>query len=175
MTCIAVVKQDQNIYMAGDRGASTEDSIMVLTAPKVFKIGPYLFGYAGTMDGERIRHNFKPPVPKSGVNLDKFMYTDFLISLRNFYEAWWVDISKDSDFGMIICIKGRIFEHNAVDMSLTEYASDYLAMGSGSDFALGSLYTTSNQKSGKRRVQLAVEAAVKYSTSCIGAIDIVSA
>ena len=38
MTCIAVVRQDKNIYMAGDRGASTEDSILVLTAPKVFKI-----------------------------------------------------------------------------------------------------------------------------------------
>ena len=174
MTCIAVVRQDKAVYMAGDRGASTEDSILTLKAPKVFKIGPYLFGYAGTMDGERMRHNFKPPVPKTNVNLEKFMYTDFLISLRNFYENWWVDISKESDFGMLIAFKGRIFEHNAFDMSLTEYDEDYLAMGSGSDFALGSLWTTQHQKNGKRRAQLAVEAAVKYSTSCIGPVDVVS-
>ena len=126
------------------------------------------------MDGERIRHNFKPPIPKANVNLDKFMYTDFLISLRNFYENWWVDISKESDFGMLIAFKGRIFEHHAVDMSLTEYDEEYLAMGSGSDFALGSLWTTQHQKNGKRRAQLAVEAAVKYSTSCIGPVDVVS-
>ena len=44
MTCIAVVRQDKTVYMAGDRGASTEDSILSLKAPKVFKIGPYLFG-----------------------------------------------------------------------------------------------------------------------------------
>jgi ATP-dependent protease HslVU (ClpYQ) peptidase subunit len=145
MTCIAVVRHENNIYMAGDRGASTEDSILELKAPKVFKIGPYLFGYAGTMDGERIRHNFKPPTPKQNVNLDKFMYTDFLVALRNFYENWWVDISKDSDFGMIICIKGRIFEHNAVDMSLTEYQQPFLCMGSGSAYAYGSLYSTQKQ------------------------------
>ena len=47
-------------------------------------------------------------------------------------------------------------------------------MGSGSDFALGSLWTTKHQKNGKRRAQLAVEAAVKYSTSCIGPVDVVS-
>jgi len=174
MTIIAVVRQDETVHMAGDRGASTEDSILVLKAPKVFKIGPYLFGYAGTMDGERIRHNFKPPVPKPNANLDKFMYTEFLVALRNFYETWWVDISKESDFGMLIAIKGRVFEHNVVDMSLTEYQEDYLAMGSGSDFALGSLWTTQNQKNGKRRAQLAVEAAIKYSTSCIGPVDVLS-
>lgn len=173
MTCIAVVRQDDNIYMAGDRGASDEDTIFVLTAPKVFKIGPYLLGYAGSMDGERIRHNFKPPVPK-GKDLDKFMYTDFIIALRNFYENWWVDISKDSDFGMIICIDGQIYEHNAVDMSLTKYETDFIAMGSGSQLAMGSLHATKNQKNAKRRVQLAVEAAIEYSTSCRGPIDIIS-
>ena len=120
-----MLKTEDNIWMAGDRGASDDDTILPLTAPKVFKIGPYLLGYAGSMDGERIRHNFKPPLPKPGINIDKFMYTDFLIALRSFYENWWVDISKDSDFGMIICVKGRIYEHNAVDMPLTTYETDF--------------------------------------------------
>ena len=173
MTCIAVLKQEDGaIWMAGDRGASDEDTILPLTAPKVFKIGQYLIGYAGSMDGERIRYNFKPPVPKNK-DLDKFMYTEFLVALRNFYDTWWVDVSKDSDFGMIICIDGKIYEHSATDMSLTTYESDYLTMGSGGSIALGALYATSNQKNGKRRVQLAVEAAVKFSTSCLGPIDIV--
>lgn len=172
MTCIAVLKQDDSIWMAGDRGASDDDTIFPLTAPKVFKIGPYLLGYAGSMDGERIRHNFKPPLPK-GKDLDKFMYTEFLLALRKFYEEWWVDVSKDSDFGMIICVDGKIYEHNAVDMSLTQYNSDYLAMGSGSELAMGALFATRNQKNGKRRVQTAVEAAIAYSTSCMGPVDVI--
>jgi len=172
MTIIAVVKQDGKVFMAGDRGASDDDNIMSIVAPKVWKTGPYLFGYAGTMDGERIRHNFKPPLPEG--NLDKFMYTKFLISLRDFYDKWWVDVSKDSDFGMIICVKGRMFEHSALDMSLTEYDLDYLAMGSASEFALGSLYSTQKQKNGRNRVIQAVGAAINFSTSCTGPIDTVS-
>ena len=63
MTCIAVVKHEDKIYMAGDRGASDDGTILALDAPKVWKIGPYLIGYAGSMDGERIRYNFKPSAP----------------------------------------------------------------------------------------------------------------
>jgi ATP-dependent protease HslVU (ClpYQ) peptidase subunit len=172
LTCIAVVRQENKMFMAGDRGASDENSMLTLKAPKVWKTGQYLIGYAGTMDGERIRLNFKPPVPDG--NLDRFMYTKFLISLRDFYDRWWVDVSKDSDFGMIICVKGRMFEHSAVDMSLTEYDLDYLAMGSASEFALGSLYSTQKQKNGRNRVIQAVGAAINFSTSCTGPIDTVS-
>ncbi len=60
MTCIAVVRDPatNKIYMAGDRGASDDGTILSLTSPKVWKLGPYLIGYAGAMDGERIRYNF---------------------------------------------------------------------------------------------------------------------
>jgi hypothetical protein len=60
MTCIAVVRDEINnkIYMAGERGASDDGTILALSSPKVWKLGPYLIGYAGSMDGERIRYNF---------------------------------------------------------------------------------------------------------------------
>ena len=47
MTWIAVVKHEDKIYMAGDRGASADGTILALDAPKVWKIGQYLIGYAG--------------------------------------------------------------------------------------------------------------------------------
>ena len=50
MTCIAVVRHEDKVYMAGDRGASDDGTILALEAPKVWKIGPYLIGYAGSMD-----------------------------------------------------------------------------------------------------------------------------
>lgn len=172
MTCIAVVRQDKKIFMAGDRGASDEDSILTLSAPKVWKTGQYLLGYAGTADGERIRHNFKPPTPEG--NLDKFMYTKFVTYLKDFYDKWWIDTSKDSDFGMIICVRGRIFEHNSADMSLNEYDQDYLAMGSGASFAYGALYASQKQKNGRARVVQAVNSAINFSISCVGPVDTVS-
>jgi ATP-dependent protease HslVU (ClpYQ) peptidase subunit len=75
---------------------------------------------------------------------------------------------------MIICVRGKIYEHNAADMSLTQYEQDYLAMGSGGDLALGSLYSTQKQKDARKRAVLAVNAAINHSTSCKGPIDILS-
>lgn len=176
MTCIAVVRDKVNnkIWMAGDRGVSDDNVINVCSSPKIWKKEGYLFGYAGSMDGDRIKHLFVPPQPEPRVNIDKFMYSKFLKALRTFYENWWVDTSPSSDFGMIICVRGKIYEHNAGDMSLTQYEQDYLAMGSGGDLALGSLYSTQKQKDARKRAVLAVNAALNHSTSCKGPIDILS-
>jgi ATP-dependent protease HslVU (ClpYQ) peptidase subunit len=120
VTVLAVVRHENKIYMAGDRGASDDNTILSLTAPKVWKLGPYLLGYAGALDGERIRYNFNPYVPDIK-DIDKFMQTKFIKQLKNFYNDWWVDTGKEADLGLIICIKGQIYEHNAVDMSLSKY------------------------------------------------------
>ena len=55
MTVIAVLKHEDKVYMAGDRGASDDGTILALEAPKVWKTGPYLIGYAGSMDSQRYR------------------------------------------------------------------------------------------------------------------------
>jgi ATP-dependent protease HslVU (ClpYQ) peptidase subunit len=174
MTCIAVVKHEGKVYMAGDRGASDDNTILALDAPKVWKIGPYLIGYAGAMDGERIRYNFKPTAPNLK-DTDKFMQTKFVKELREFYNEFWVDTSKDGDLGLIVAIRGEIYEHSSGDMSLSKYTLPYLAMGSGAEYAYGVLYATDKQKNARNRVLQAVNAAIKFSPSCMGPVDIVSA
>lgn len=176
MTCIAVVRDQANnkIWMAGDRGISDDNTISVGSSPKIWKKEGYLFGYAGSMDGDRIKHLFVPPQFEGRGSVDKFMYSRFLKALRKFYEEWWVDTSASSDFGMIICVRGKIYEHSSGDMSLTQYDQDYLAMGSGGDLAMGSLYSTKLYKDGRKRANLAVQAAINHSPSCKGPIDILS-
>ena len=159
--------------MAGDRGASDDGTILSLDAPKVWKIGPYLIGYAGAMDGERIRYNFKPTAPNIK-DTDKFMQTKFIKELREFYNEFWVDTSKDGDLGLIIAVRGEIYEHSSADMSLSKYTLPYLAMGSGAEYAYGVLYATDKQKNARNRVISAVNAAIKFSPSCMGPVDIVS-
>ena len=160
MTVLAVVRHEGKIFMAGDRGASDDNTILSLTAPKVWKLGPYLLGYAGALDGERIRYNFNPYIPDIK-DTDKF-------------NDWWVDTSKEGDLGLIICIKGQIYEHNAIDMSLSKYNLDYLAMGSGAEYAYGYLNATENSKDPRKRVVGAVNSAIKFSPSCMGPVDVVS-
>ena len=173
MTCIVALKHEDKVYMAGDRGASDDGVILSLDSSKIWKTGPYLIGYAGSMDGERMKHNFKPTAPNIK-DTDKFMQTKFIKELREFYNDFWVDTSKDGEFSLIIGIRGEIYEHSSGDMSLSKYSLPYVAIGSGSEYAYGVLYATDKQKNARNRVNQAVSAAIKFNPSCMGPVDIIS-
>ena len=173
MTCIVALKHEDKVYMAGDRGASDDGVILSLDSSKIWKTGPYLIGYAGSMDGERMKHNFKPTAPNIK-DTDKFMQTKFVKELREFYNDFWVDTSKDGEFSLIIGIRGEIYEHSSGDMSLSKYSLPYVAIGSGSEYAYGVLYATDKQKNARNRVNQAVSAAIKFNPSCMGPVDIIS-
>lgn len=171
MTCIAALVYDGKSYIAGERGASEGDFIMPIEKPKIWKSGEYLLGYYGTMYGEIVQNYFEPP--KLNGSVDKFMKTTFRKSLKNLYDEWSIE-DDEKEFGMLICVKNKIYEHNIADMSMTTFNSPFLASGSGGSYAMGSLYSTQNYKDPKRRLKMALESAIEYSTSCLGPIDILS-
>jgi len=175
MTCIAALKANGKVYMAGERGASTDDTIMHLSKAKVKTVGPYIVGFAGSMDGQRLLYAFDPPKPHADEDLDVFMNTKFLRYLRDFYDEWWVDTSKDSELSILVGIKDKLYEHNASDMSLNEFSSPFISIGSGSPFAMGHLSATAIGKTDpESRVEAAVKAAIKFSPTCSGTVDILS-
>lgn len=174
MTCIVGLKANGKVYIAGERGASDSDSIMHLTKPKIIKVGPYVVGFAGTLEGQRLLYSFNPPKPHEDEDLEVFMHTVFLKYLKDFYDEWWVDTAKDAELSMLIAIKDRLYEHTASDMSLSEYSIPYCSIGSGSSFALGFLYASQTFDSAEKVVEGAVKAAIKFSTTCSGTIDILS-
>lgn len=174
MTCIVATVNEKGSYIAGDRGASDTNIILPLAHPKVWKTGQYLFGYYGSMDGEKVMYNFNPPALRTK-DTDKFMLTEFTKALKDFYDEYFVFATQDKelDFGMIIVANGLMYEHDAGTMSMTRFATDHLAVGSGSEYAYGSLHSTEGWSDGKKRVRTAVDAAVRYSTSCMGPVDVV--
>jgi ATP-dependent protease HslVU (ClpYQ) peptidase subunit len=172
MTCIVGLKANGKVYIAGERGASNDDSIMNLTKPKVHRFGPYVVGFAGTMEGQRLSNSFNPPRPHEDQDLNEFMYTTFLKYLKDFYDEWWVDTSKDAELCMLIGIKDRLYEHHASDMSLNEYSIGYSSVGSGSPFAMGFLYGAQSFDNAEKVVEGAVKAAIKFSPTCSGTVDI---
>ena len=64
MTCIVGLIDNGVAYIGGERGASTDATIMSIAEPKVWKHGEYLFGYYGTFMGERLKYNFYPYILK---------------------------------------------------------------------------------------------------------------
>jgi 20S proteasome alpha/beta subunit len=102
------------------------------------------------------------------------MHTTFLKYLKDFYEEWWVDTSKDGELELIVGIRDKMYEHHAADMSLNEYSSAYISIGSGSPYAMGYLAASILSKSNPEKVvEGAVKTAIKFSPTCSGTVDIV--
>ena len=178
MTCIVALVHDNISYIGGERGASNDEMIWHTAKPKVWRDKGYLFGYAGSFSIEKLKHNFDPPAPPSSASdseIDEFMNTTFIDALKDLYEE--LDISK-KDAGLVIVVNNRIFIHNSEDMSATMLNSNYFADGTGSSYAVGSLYTSEQLVEkwfpAKDRVCLALEAAIQFSPSCSGDIDVIS-
>lgn len=174
MTCIVGLKANGKVYLAGERAASTDDSIVHLSKPKIHKIGPYVVGFAGSMEGQRFQYSFDPPKPHDDEDLDEFMHTKFLKYLKEFYDEWWVDTSKDADLSILVGIREKLYDHNSADMSLNEYSLGYSAIGSGAHFALGFLYGVKSFAKPDEIVESAIKAAIKFSPTCSGTIDVIS-
>jgi ATP-dependent protease HslVU (ClpYQ) peptidase subunit len=176
MTVIAAIKANGRVYMAGDRGASDMDTglILNLSKSKIHKVGDYVFGFAGTMDGQRIAYSFDPPKPHPDEDLDFFMHTTFLKALRAYYDEWWFPTSDESEFSMLIAYKDKLYEHNSSDMSITEYTNHFMAVGSGEQYAYGYLSAVAGTKNPEQAIEGAVKAAIKFSPSCAGTVDILT-
>lgn len=178
MTCIVALVDNGTSYIGGERGASDDSMIWTMAHPKIWREKGYLFGFVGIFAVEKLKHNFDPPPPPSYATdeqLDAFMNTTFIDALSSVYEE--MHILKHENGGLVILVNNRIFIHNSEDLSMTMIGNDYLADGSGAHYATGSLYTSSTMIepwTGKQRVQAALEAAVKFSPSCAGNIDILS-
>ena len=172
MTCIVAISDKGHVYMGGERGFSDSYTLVSSTRPKIFSIGQYLIGYAGNSGiGQAIVYNFVPPVLKSN-KIDEHMLTSFIPSLRSFIKESDIKISDNEDdtTGLIIGIKGGVYEVDLSDFQCVEY--DEISIGSGSAYAYGSLYTSKDLPA-KARVEKAIQSAINYSPTCQGPIDII--
>ena len=171
MTCIVAISDNKKVYMAGDRGHSDSHTIVSSTRPKIFDVGSYLIGYAGNSGiGQAVVYNFEfPPVGKTH-NIDRHMLQVFIPKLRTFISDSNIKLPDDDDnnAGFIVGVKGRVYEIDLTDFQCIEY--NEVAIGSGSSYAYGCLYSNIDQAP-HIRINEAIEAAIKYSPTCSGPID----
>lgn len=167
MTCIVALSHNGTVYMGGDGAAADENSSSVSSRkePKVFVKGPYIIGYSGSFRfGKVVQHSFNPPKPQ-GDDMDKFLNTSFVTALREVCDIAKVDPSSEDDGSeMLVGVNGRVFEF-CNDWHFGEDINNFNAIGSGSSFALGSLYSTRQRTSPHARIRLALESAERFSSS----------
>ena len=173
MTCIAALVDKGNVYMGGERGYSDTHNILASSQPKISSHGLYLFGYSGNSGmGQAIKYNFEFP-PAKIVNIDKHMGQVFIPLLRTFFKDKEIKLpeSEEDHGGFIVGIKGHVYEIDTTDFQCVEY--DMVSIGSGSGYAMGSLYSSSHLPP-VDRIKLSIQAAIEYSPTCKGPIDILN-
>lgn len=167
MTCIVGIVDNDIIYMGGDRAASDDLSIISMKNPKVFIRDEWIYGYAGTIGIGQLIHYIDLPSPEG--DIEKLIRLDICESLKTMIDIYARDVETE-DTGFLIGAKGRLFEFNVADWGVLEITQT--AIGSGNQIALGSLHTSIDSDP-IDRIGIALGAAITYSPSCQGPIDII--
>jgi len=158
-TVVAIVDKGK-VWMGADSYATMEGGQRRrIMCKKMFVNPPYLIGHVGSV---RVGQVVKPEYFKAPENILQF--PDNLI--KHFRKKGCLGIDSDdqtttngSNF-LIATPYGKLYEL-LVDFQLNE-VEDFTSIGSGSTFALGSLYTTRKKKNHRKRIITALKIAAVY-------------
>jgi 20S proteasome alpha/beta subunit len=171
MTCVVGITYGNHVYIGSDRSASNDITKISICRPKVHIKNNFVFAYAGSFGTgqlmEMIDFNNTHDDPYYAIRLS------IVEQMKKAMESFG-STSEENVAEFLIGYKGRLFEFCTDDWSVIEI--DETAVGSGSPFALGSLYTTKEMyiDNPHKRISMALDAAILYSPTCMGKIDIIS-
>lgn len=163
MSTVVGLVQDGKVFMGADSFATTVDGDRRhMCVEKLFVNGPYLLGFIGSVrNGQVLKpHHFTPPE-------NVLDFPDAV--MEQFRNKSCLGIQTETQTAMqegnilIATPNGELYEL-LMDFQLNQIP-EYTAVGSGSPFALGSLYTTRNRKDPKQRIKAALEAAARYNVA----------
>jgi len=166
MSCVIGLIDKSYVYIASDGVASTEDGDKrPIDAIKIFRKGPYIFGFAGSIrTGQIIQHgDFEPPKSIWGwpdLIREQITKKGSMITGEGQTEI------QGANF--LIGCKGGILYEMLSDFQMNEVnKTGYTAIGAGSTIALGSLYTSGDLGWGPEdRLYKALNAATEFARAC---------
>ena len=169
MTCIAAIKHEGLVYVAGDSagvsGASL--SLQMRRDGKVWAKDGFVFGFTSSFRmGQLLRYKFKPPTHHADVDAYEYMVSDFVEEVRVcLKKGGYARIKDNSEEGgtFIVGYKGEIYIIED-DYQVGMLCDDYMAVGCGHAYAKGAMYALRNNTgSPKMKLEVALEAAERHS------------
>ena len=164
MSCVIGLMDDGNVYIGADGFATTEEGERrPIVADKIIRNKHYLIGYTGSVRTGQIvdSHNFDPP--------DKI--EDLAEAMREHLYAKGCVATAEGGISMQTCnfligYKDQLYEI-LMDFQLNEVLGNFTAVGSGAAYAMGAMYVLNKMKIDPlRKLELALEAAADFHTSC---------
>ena len=169
MTCIVGLVDGRNVWIGGDSAGVAGRSLTVRRDPKVFRRGDFLFGATSSFRMiQLIQYSLDVPQKKTRQCVDAYLRTVFINALRKCLSEGGYAIKKDgaeTAGTFLMGYRSRLFEVDS-DYQVGESHDPYSAVGCGSDYALGSLYSTKGAPRG--RMLTALRAAENMSTGVRG-------
>jgi hypothetical protein len=158
MTCVVGLLDKGTVYMGADSAA---------VKGTLFLNNGFILGFCGSFRmGQILQYHLAPVHPQPGQNTYEYMVTTFIEQVRDcLKQCGFAEIVNEVETGgeFLVGFKGRLFSIDN-DFHVAEIAHDYVSLGSGSDIAHGSLYSTKSMKRPQDRIKLALQAAEEWSS-----------
>lgn len=169
MTCIVGIQHNGRVHIGGDSAGVAGSSLAIRGDAKVFRNGPYVMGFTTSFRmGQLLRYAFTPPKPEG--DLDAFMATTFVDAVRaTLRDGGWLTTNSDREEGgtFLVGVRGVLYAVHS-DFQIARTLNGYAAVGCGGDIALGAIYATRGERSPRRRINIALEAAAEHSAGVSG-------
>lgn len=176
MTCIVGYADNGEVIIGGDSAATSGYNSSIISSSKVFSCGEMVIGFAGSARGgsllkNHLSNHIRPLYDESNEDISSYMEAEFPESVRNMFAMHGHnerDAGVDSSTTQaLIGVRGRLFVLYG-DYAVIEKAGKYNAIGSGQDFAMGSLFTTWDieEISAQEKLEIALYSACEYTITC---------
>lgn len=162
MTCIVGLVHKDKVFIGGDSAASTGTSIAIRKGSKVFARGNFIFGCEGSFRMIQLL-KFSLILPKTKIiDVEKYLCTSFVKEVKRLIREGMSENEGNKFGSFLIGYNNRLFEFDE-DLQLGENLNGIEAIGSGSDIALGSIFTSKGEP--KERIIQALEAATFFNAA----------
>lgn len=148
---------------------------------KIINKNGVLIGIAGdAYAGQILSYLWSPPAPKSIRDIDNFVASQVVPSMRSILSNNGYDPDKDrgneGGIDILLAVEGRLYQL-ANDLTYFRDKDGFYAIGSGGDIALGFLYAKKSSLEGSdtvinRTVRSAIAASSHFDINTGGAVDI---
>lgn len=167
MTCIVGIEHAGAVTIGGDAAAVEGLRLTVRTDPKVFFVDDFLIGFEDSFRmGQLLRYRLRVPSQKCDDDFE-FMATTFVDAVRKCFTAGGFsrnDDGEESGGSFLVGYGGRLYAIDS-DYHVGRARCGFEAIGCGSEFAIGSMASTTGPAENRVRMALTVAA-----THCAGVV-----
>lgn len=166
MSCVVGITDGEQVWLGADSAGVAGYQLRLRRDRKIFRRDDFLFGFAGSFRmGQLLKYNLELPTRPIGTDLETYIHTDLIDACRlAFLRGGFTQQAMGQEFADGFFLMGHAGKLYCVqcDFQVEETTDLFMAIGCGSEAALGSLYTTQVQAP-EERIRLALEAAEHFS------------